>query len=300
MQRVISTYLYISQRLTPALLAEIEREFRASQMAASPAQEIGVEIFCKRDHFDYRSPQSVRELADWFHEHPLKLHSLHAPTSRDTAANRETASPISICDAERVRRLDAVDEIKRALEVADTIPFRFMVLHLGGREPMTEARKKAAFSSLEHLAIFAKQRGVTIALENTPGALATPSNLRHFLRETKLRDLRLCFDAGHAHLDDGVTVGYETMRDLVVTTHLHDNRGETDEHLLPGEGTIDWETVMRAMAGSPAARGGLPLVMELKEPTMPGVTPTMLLQLAIALFERLERWLALGKAKLPV
>jgi sugar phosphate isomerase/epimerase len=258
---------------------------------------MGVEIFCKRDHFDYHSPEVVRELAGWFAEHRLKLLSLHAPTSRDPAANRESASPISITDLERVRRLDAVEEIKRAIEVADTIPFRYLVLHMGGREPMSEQRMNAAFNSLEHLVVFAKQRGVTIALENTPGELATPFHLRNFIEQTKLRELRLCFDTGHAHMEDGVAVSFEAMRELVVTTHLHDNRGEKDEHLLPGEGTIDWDAAMKVMADAPAAKGGLPMVIELREPVTPGVTSTMMLQLAIAWFDRLERGLTSGRLK---
>src|SRR3989449_4714930 len=102
----------------------------------------------------------------------------------------------------------------------------------------------AAFNSLEHLMLFAKHRGVTIALENTPGGLATPANLRQFIAETRLHDLRLCFDTGHAHMEDGVGPGFETMRELVVTTHVHDNRGEKDEHLLPYEGTIDWDAAV--------------------------------------------------------
>ena len=52
----------------------------------------------------------------------------------------------------------------------------------------------------------------------------------------------------------------EIVRDLVVTTHMHDNRGERDEHLLPYEGTIDWSATLAALP--PEA----PLVLELKEP----------------------------------
>ena len=52
------------------------------------------------------------------------------------------------------------------------------------------------------------------------------------------------------------------MRDRVVTTHIHDNHGEKDEHLLPYEGTIDWDAALDAIANAPEP---LPLVLELKE-----------------------------------
>src|ERR1700678_953598 len=124
MQRVLSTYRYINQPLTSALLAEI-----------SQAEVAGVAIFCAPQHFTYREPQAVRELADALDEYHLELHSLHSPTERDLSPGRESGVPISISDPERIRRLDAVDELKRTIEVAERIPFRFLVQHIGhGRQ----------------------------------------------------------------------------------------------------------------------------------------------------------------------
>ncbi len=255
MQRVISTYLYVNQKLTPTLLAGFEH-----------AAMDGVEIFCDRSHFDYRSMDEVRNLALWFGGHRLKLFSMHSPSSRDLNSRRESRTPISISDPERVRRLDAVDEVKRALEVAEHIPFKVLVQHMGAsREEADPRRYDAAFNSLEHLGMFARQRGVTIALENTPGGLGAPESLRNFLIETRLTDLRMCFDAGHAHLEDGVARSLEVMRELVVTTHLHDNNGEKDEHLPPYEGSIDWPAALKALSTAPAAPGGLPMVLELRD-----------------------------------
>jgi sugar phosphate isomerase/epimerase len=108
--------------------------------------------------------------------------------------------------------------------------------------------------------LFARQRGVTLAIENTPGEMATPVNLKSFLEQTRLSNVKLCYDAGHAHLDGGAQEALEAVRDLVATTHLHDNRGERDDHLLPYEGTIDWSALLLALPGD------APLVLELKEP----------------------------------
>jgi sugar phosphate isomerase/epimerase len=270
--RVLSTYLFRSQRLGPALLGDI-------QQAGIPQ----LELYCARSHFDYRSRQAIRELADWLDGHDLCVHSLHAPTSREMGATRENSTPISISDLERVRRLDAVDEVKRAIEIAESIPYRFLVLHLGaGRESQDPGRAEAAMSSLEHLCIYAKQRSVTIAIENTPGEYASPAALRQFVTDTRLRDLRLCFDTGHAHLWEGVRAGFEAMRDLVVTTHLHDNAGQRDDHLFPYQGSIDWEATVAALS---TADQELPLTLEIRE----SPAEAKPLPAAIAAFERLER-----------
>ena len=170
---------------------------------------------------------------------------------------------LSISDPERLRRQEAVDEIKRALDLVEHIPFRYCVQHVARHRDLPDERKwDAAFSSLEHLSLFARARGVTMALENTPGEMATPQNLKNFLEQTRLNNVKICFDAGHAHLEGGVPEALGIVRDFVATTHLHDNCGERDDHLLPYEGTIDWSATLAALP--PDA----PMVLELKEPAV--------------------------------
>ncbi len=252
MLRVLSTYRYIRQSLNASLLAEISR-----------AGIKNIEVWCAQPHFNYSEPQAARELGNALEEYHLTLHSLHAPTQRDLAPGRESGFPISISDPERVRRLDAVDEVKRALEVAERIPFRYLVQHIGTNRQAADGRSfDAAFNSLEHLVVFAKHRGVTIALENTPGEFGSSASLQQFVKETHLKDLRYCLDIGHAHIEAGVAASIEAMHGRIVTTHLHDNHGEKDEHLLPGEGTIDWDAAMKTLRANPEE---LPLVLELKE-----------------------------------
>jgi sugar phosphate isomerase/epimerase len=278
MVRTLSTYLFIKRKLTPALLTDIARHGISA-----------VEIFCAISHFNYHSADVVREIAGTLRDQNLTLHALHSPAERDFNPMHESSAPLSICDPERVRRLEAVDEVKRALDVAEYMPFRFLVQHVGSsRDTLDERRFDAAFSSLEHLHIFAKARGVTLALENTPGELATPAHLRQFIIDTRLTGLRLCFDIGHAHIGDGVQASLEAMREFLVTSHIHDNHGMKDEHLLPYEGTIEWKTAL------PALPPKLPLVFELKEkPAYADPAPTSVpLSAARAAFERVEQALS--------
>ena len=197
MQRVLSTYLFVNRKLTAALVGEAAR-----------AGVSAIELFCSRGHFDYRSADDARELASWLAGNNLTLHSIHSPTTRDFHPTRESGAPLSISDPERMRRQEAVDEIKRALDLVEHIPFRYCVQHVArSRDIPDERRWDATFSSLEHLSLFARQRGVTIALENTPGEMATPANLKNFLEQTRLTNVKLCFDTGHAHIEGGVLRG---------------------------------------------------------------------------------------------
>ena len=40
----------------------------------------------------------------------------------------------------------------------------------------------------------------------------------------------------------------ETVSEHLVTTHVHDNHGRTDDHLVPFEGSIDWPSARVTMA----------------------------------------------------
>jgi sugar phosphate isomerase/epimerase len=170
-------------------------------------------------------------------------------------------SVITITERVKSKRLPMVDEIKRALEIAETVPFRYFIQHLGvAGEEFDEFKVDAAFSALEELMLFAHQRGVEILLENTPNELSSAERLLTFLGLTHLK-LNVCFDVGHAHMNEGVETAYKLLKPRIRSTHLHDNDGKEDSHLFPlGKqgGGIDW----------PAAMGLLrahPLVLELRE-----------------------------------
>ncbi len=146
MQRVLSTYLFVNRKLTAAFIGEAAR-----------AGVSAIELFCSRGHFDYRSAEAAHELAGWLSDNKLTLHSIHSPTTRDFHLSRESGAPLSICDPERLRRQEAVDEIKRALDLVEHIPFRFCVQHVARHREVPDDRKwDAAFSSLEHLSLFAR------------------------------------------------------------------------------------------------------------------------------------------------
>ena len=274
MQRLLSTYLFVSRKLTPDLLGQI-----------SNAKFHGVEIFCARSHFEYAAKAEVQAIAGALEAHRLKLVSLHGPTSRDLSAMRESGTPLSICEVERVRRIEAMDELKRVIDVADDLPYARLILHMGGSRETADPRKRdAAFSTLEHLVLHAHHAGVTICVENTTSEMGDPHYLRAFVDETRLTGLRFNFDIGHAHLADGpeedrIEKSFAPLRELVSSVHLHDNHGDKDEHLPPFDGSIDWAGAIKTLQSAPQT--SLPIVLELKEKTGPEA-PGAVEQLAAA------------------
>ncbi len=252
MQQLLSTHLFVRHRLTTIWLERVWD-------AGFPA----VEIFCARQHIDYRDKAQIAELGHWFKDSELKLHSLHAPMYTDDVWGRSgPQAVVNITDTTKARRMAMVDEIKRAVEIAEVVPFRYLIQHIGVQgEEYDERKLESAFSSLDEIKVFAAQRGVGVLLENTPNAMSTGERLNYFLAQTHL-NLNYCFDLGHAHIAGDVGAEFEAMKHRIRSTHLHDNNGKEDLHLFPGKGTIKWKEAMRLLGSRPEQ---YPLLLELRE-----------------------------------
>src|SRR6266446_6554053 len=216
MLRAVSTYVYVKERLHPGLLDELVK---------AGAQSI--EIFAARQHFDYANrKQHVREIADWFRSTSIPLNSVHAPLYSDYEWGRAGSPPVNIASTDRAGRIDAMDEIKRALEIAEHIPFRFLVQHIGN-----------------------------------PNELSAPERLVEFIRTMHFDDIGVCFDCGHAHLMNGIPETFAVLKNHICSTHVHDNNKDKDSHLWPGKGSIDWKQTMELLRTAPQAP---PLLLEIE------------------------------------
>ncbi len=236
MLRAMSSYVYIKRRLHPGLLDTLVR---------GGAQAI--ELFAARGHFNYHEREHVRELGNWFKQEKVEFHSMHSPMymGDDASSARQKAS---IVDVDKRMRIEAMDEIKRAIEVAEYAPFRFLVQHIGSSSDYDDPRKfENALSSIEHLRAFARPLGLSLLLENIPNDLSTPEKLKEIIKLLRYEDLGVCFDVGHAHLMSSVHQAFGVLEDRIRSTHIHDNKRDKDAHLWPGDGTIEWEQTMQSL-----------------------------------------------------
>ncbi len=245
MHRAISTHVFLRQRLHPGLL---------DAMLAAGAE--GIEIFAARHHFDYSDRSCVREIANWFRSNPIQFNSIHQPLYSDTEWSRNVGATVNLIDVEKSKRIDAMDEVKRAIEVAEMIPIHSVVLHLGDRgEPWNTRAMENSLTAIEHLKAFAHPLGVKLLVENIQNEVTEPLHLLEILRAGHFDTVGVCFDAGHAHLGEGIAASFAILKDRIRAIHLHDNHGQKDEHLWPGgeDGgeagkLIDWKTFMCSLS----------------------------------------------------
>ncbi len=251
MLRAMSTFVAVKERLHPGML---------DRMVSGGAQAI--EIFCAKAHFDYTNRAQVKEIAQWFAANPVELNSLHSPLFSDADWGRDGTPPVNLTERDKKLRIDSMDEVKRALEVAELLPFKYLVQHLGTPgESFHPAKFDSALTAIEHLRAFAKPLGVRMLVENIPNELSEPEKLVELIRVAHFEDVGVCFDIGHAHLMNTVAKDFDVLKDYVRSTHLHDNTRERDAHLWPGEGNIDWREGMELLRSAPHAP---PLLLEIE------------------------------------
>ena len=236
----VSTHLYHEQRLQRIHLLEIAAHgFEA------------VEVFATRSHFDYHDPAAVRLLGEWLAEAGLVLHSVHAPIT-DVFANGRGQRTFSTATQDTDGRAAALREIEAALSIAATVPFKFLVVHLGvpiAQSPrLDENNRQAAIRSVEAIQMLAAPLAVRVAVEVMGNELSTPAVLVDMLeRSFEDTDIGICMDVGHAHLMGDTVEAVETTSEYLITTHIHDNGGQNDDHLVPFLGSIDWAATIIAL-----------------------------------------------------
>lgn len=285
MQPGISTHVFFQHRLHPGML---------DALAAAGARTI--EVIAARHHFDYTEPQALREVAAWFRSNDVRA-VMHQPVyisdRADAQWSRHVAPNLDLLAPEKSRRIAAMDEVKRALEAAELIPFTAMVLHLGRRDAAwDEPALENSLTAIEHLKAFAAPLGLRLLLENLQNDVATPENLLYILKTGHFDSVGVCLDMGHLHLaqnasvptssaapgiphskaapppepspDSGAGSAIHLLGSRIAQVHLNDNHGAfahntdmKDEHFWPGTGSIDWPAVYASLATLPANTPGI-------------------------------------------
>jgi sugar phosphate isomerase/epimerase len=210
-----------------------------------------VEIFATRTHFDYHDPAAVAGVRRWIDASGLEPWSVHAPIC-ESFVGGVWGRAYSNATTDAAARAEAIDETRASIAAARDLGCSVVVLHLGlpiGQTiPANDNDPRALSRSLEPIADACTRAGVRLALEVIPNDLAAPGALIDWLGgDLELGDAAVCLDVGHAHLIGGSPEAAEILSGHVITTHVHDNRGGSDDHLVPFAGTIDWPATMTSL-----------------------------------------------------
>jgi len=155
-----------------------------------------------------------------------------------------------------------------------------IVLHLtSGDEPPLP--NETGLGRVKQLTEKAERCGINIAFEN----LRKPGYLEYVLGSIDSPRAGFCYDSGHNNCRMPAGDLLEKFGSRLMALHLHDNDGSDDQHLLPFDGTIDWPTTMKKIAGT-GYKGALAL--ESDNTGYEELPPEEFLSLAFERAKRLE------------
>jgi len=193
------------------------------------------EIVAEGEHHASRIIGTAKELLA---SHPLRV-QIHAPLS-----------DINIGSVNHRLREASVEEVKGALYLASKLGAETVTFHPGHLSPLSILKPEMVYpltrESVIEIDRAAEGYGVRACIENTPNFLftrfQTPEELISAIEDTSIG---ITFDIGHANTRGNIE---DFFRPEVVermgNVHLHDNHGERDEHLTPGEGNINFPEVI--------------------------------------------------------
>jgi sugar phosphate isomerase/epimerase len=225
-------------RLEDGLVWAAEHAFRYVDICVdNPPNELGT--------FDEGRVGEVRALLD---RHGIRL-GLH------------TLSAVNVAETSPFLR-DAVDTYMRTyVDLARRLGAGWIVVHAGYHFTADfERRKAAALERLQRIADYAERRGARLLLENMNPEPADAevrylghdvAECRYFFDQLSSPALGWAYTVNHAHMLPEGIAGFTELFDLARCgeVRLADNRGEKEEHLKPGEGTIDFKAMFDQIEG---------------------------------------------------
>lgn len=197
-----------------------------------------IEVCSFPAHLDYHNRGQVEAAAAAIRDLGIVANSMHAPF----------ADHIDISSGDRPQRENSVRELCLASDAAAALGCRYLVLHPGpemaGR-PTPENwywRMQNAAESLNHVADRCRDLGIILLLENMlPHLLfGHASDMLWLLGAIRGTGVGTCLDTGHAALSGDMPTVVHKLSGHLQMLHVNDNLGQYDDHLPPGDGHIDW------------------------------------------------------------
>ena len=233
MKLCLSSYAYLRYPIETA----IERTSKLGYEA--------IEIFANRPQMlpeDY-SPKEISKIASVIKSNNVKVAAI---TSANGTPQWHFTHP-----NKRVRS-DAVKHVKRCVDLASDLKAPIVEVVTGSPFIEGTSQKEAwewLKDGLGDCAEYARRHRKIIGLEPEPGNVISTSDLADkMVKELHANNVRLLLDIGHLHVvKENIPETVMKMKDKLVHVHIHDNDSTEDQHLVLGEGNIDFKPIIEAL-----------------------------------------------------
>jgi sugar phosphate isomerase/epimerase len=162
----------------------------------------------------------------------VELYSVHCPCGQDLDWS---SGDEEVCEL-------AQGMVGSVIEGSAELGASVVVLHPGriGDKETDAAYVERLANNIAPLVVTAEAEQIALALENMPYQREHTEAMANVARLVGSQRLVVCLDTGHAHMIEGLAQAVDAAGPTIGHIHMHDNDGEHDQHLLPGQGTINW------------------------------------------------------------
>ena len=133
-----------------------------------------------------------------------------------------------------------VEGYKNDIKICKENNIPMVVMHLTSK---SEAPKynETGLKRLKEIVDYAQELNIKVAFENTK----IKGYLDYVIENIDNENVGICFDSGHYHVHFNDDLDFPKFKDRIFAVHLHDNDQSDDLHLMPFEGTLDWEETIK-------------------------------------------------------
>jgi sugar phosphate isomerase/epimerase len=201
-------------------------------------------------------PENKQAIRDALSANGLEISNVNAFMMNAINDRRQRYWHPSWIEPDSHYRAVRVDHTKRALTLARELGAGCITTEPGGPVPPGESWKAALERFVEELkpvAEHAEREGVLLLVEPEPGLLIERSEqFEEFMRHIDSPAVGLNFDIGHMYcVGEDPAAAAERLSSFMRHVHLEDIAStRVHQHLVPGTGAIDFESVLRVLRAS--------------------------------------------------
>ena len=132
-----------------------------------------------------------------------------------------------------------VDRYKNDIKICADNNIPMVVMHLTSHSTAPMYGEKG-IRRLKEICDYAKSLNIKVAFENTK----IKGYLDYVIENIDNDNVGICYDSGHCHVHFKDDFDFSKFKNRIFAVHLHDNDGTDDQHMLPFDGTINWDELV--------------------------------------------------------
>ena len=130
----------------------------------------------------------------------------------------------------------------RNIDEVSSLGIDLVVMHIVNSFDVPDT-SEIGLSRFKRIVEYALSKNVRIAFENTK----VKGYQEYMIEHLEYPNVGICFDCGHFHCHFKDDLDFSKFKDKILCVHIHDNYGLVDDHLIPFDGTLDYNIVINGL-----------------------------------------------------